>query len=146
MKPAILICSVFLIACINSVFAQPKGWVTLSGTTRNFNNQVQVEDISEMQDLLLPDPQRFFVPDSSGHFSIKFLLNSPNYFRVGRNILYLSPGDELAVFIDYKDPTLATFTGTHSKENEYLRETPFPKGGSFLEAGSRIKATVALTV
>ncbi len=102
--------------------------------------------MSEMQDLLLPDPQRFFVPDSSEHFSIKFSLNSPNYFRVGRNILYLSPGDDLTVFIDYKDPKLATFAGTHSKENMYLRETPFPKGGSFLEAGSKIKATVVLTV
>lgn len=147
MKPVILICSIFLIACVNPLFAQPaKGWVTLSGTTRNFNNQVEVEDMSEMQDLLLPDPQHFFVPDSSGHFSIKFSLNSPNYFRVGRNILYLSPGDDLVVFIDYKDPKLATFAGTHSKENEYLRGTPFPKGGSFLEAGDNIKATIALTV
>ncbi len=128
-------------------FAQTgKRYVMLSGTIKNFNNQVEVEDMSEMRELLLPDPTHFFVPDSAGHFTITFLLASPNYFRIGRNILYLSPGDNITLYADYKDPMQATFTGTHSKENEYLRETPFPKGGSFLEAGSRIKSTVDLTV
>ena len=123
-----------------------KGKVILTGTVRNFNNQVEVEDMSEMKDLLLPDPSRFFVPDTAGNFRISFALNSPNYFRLGRNILYLSPGDSLHVFVDYKNPKLASFQGKHTGENEYLRETPYPKGGSFLNAGEFTRSTIDSTV
>ncbi len=123
-----------------------KGKVILTGTVRNFNNQVEVEDMSEMKDLLLPDPTRFFVPDSAGNFRISFALTSPNYFRLGRNILYLSPGDSLHLFVDYKNSKLATFKGKHTGENEYLRETPYPKGGSFLNAGEFTRSTIDSTV
>ncbi|MES2003262.1 MAG: TlpA disulfide reductase family protein [Bacteroidota bacterium] len=123
-----------------------KSLVLLTGTVRNFNNQVEVEDMSELKDLLLPDTERFFVPDAEGHFRIQFSLTAPNYFRIGRNIVYLSPGDSLIMLVDYKDPKLATFSGKHSKENEYLRETPFPKGGSFLDAGGEIRSTLDSTV
>lgn len=131
---------------VNLVNAQSnKGWVLLKGTVKNFNNQVEVQDMSEMSDLLLPDPERFFVPDSTGNFSIRFSLSAPNYFRLGRNILYLTPGDSLVLFVDYKNPKLATFKGKHSSENEYLRETPFPKGGSFLNAGELTRRTIDST-
>ncbi|MDB5211483.1 MAG: Thiol-disulfide isomerase or thioredoxin [Sediminibacterium sp.] len=136
----------FLFAIQNAAISQTKGWVVLTGSTKNFNNQVEVQDMSEMSDLLLPDADRFFVPDAEGHFKVKFKLASPNYFRMGRNILYLSPGDSLVMFVDYNNPKLASFSGTHSRENEYLRETPFPKGGSFLEAGTKIKSTVDSSV
>ncbi|MEO8172185.1 MAG: TlpA disulfide reductase family protein [Sediminibacterium sp.] len=130
-----------------SVFAQTnKNWVVLTGSTKNFNNQVEVQDMSEMSDLSLPDADRFFVPDAEGNFKVKFKLASPNYFRMGRNILYLSPGDSLVMFVDYNNPKVATFSGPHSSENIYLRETPFPKGGSFLEAGRMIMSTVDSSV
>ncbi|MES2328604.1 MAG: TlpA disulfide reductase family protein [Bacteroidota bacterium] len=145
MRYLIFFCA-FLLAIQNAAISQTKGWVVLTGSTKNFNNQVEVQDMSEMSDLLLPDADRFFVPDADGHFKVKFKLASPNYFRMGRNILYLSPGDSLVMFVDYSNPKLATFSGTHSRENEYLRETPFPKGGSFLEAGTKIKSTVDSSV
>jgi len=138
--------SFLAIACITSSAQVTKGKVILTGTVRNFNNQVEVQDMSEMSDLLLPDAERFFVPDSAGNFKIRFSLNSPNYFRLGRNILYLSPGDSLHLFVDYKDPKLAIFSGTHAGENEYLRETPFPKGGSFLNAGSLTRRSLDSTI
>lgn len=140
----LFLCTVLLAA--TAMHAQQRNTVVLTGSTRNFNNQVEVQDMSEVGDLSLPDPQRFFVPDAEGRFYIKFPLTAPNYFRVGRNILYLSPGDSLQVFIDYKDPRLATFSGKHAAENEYLRGTPFPKGGSFLEAGKLVKGTIDSTV
>lgn len=144
MKSLFLTC---MLVTTLSVFAQTnKNWVVLTGTTKNFNNQVEVQDMSEMSDLSLPDPERFFVPAADGSFKVKFKLAAPNYFRMGRNILYLSPGDSLVMFVDYNNPKLATFNGAHSRENEYLRETPFPKGGSFLEAGTKIKSTVDSSV
>lgn len=147
MKNTFFLSAILLMISAGSVSAQTnKNWVVLTGTTKNFNNQVEVQDMSEMSDLLLPDAESFFVPDVEGKFKVKFKLAAPNYFRIGRNILYLSPGDSLIMFVDYKDPKLATFSGTHSQENEYLRETPFPKGGSFLDAGSKIKSTIDSTV
>lgn len=146
MKYIFLFFACTVVFCKDVLAQSTKGNVILTGNVRNFNNQVEVQDMSEMGDLLLPVADRFFVPDAAGNFKVKFPLASPNYFRVGRNILYLSPGDSLTVFIDYKDPKLAIFSGRHSGENEYLRETPFPKGGSFLEAGTKIKRTTDSTV
>ena len=147
MKYFFIFCCSFLLSVPVMVLGQKKqGWVLLKGTLKNFNNQVEVEDMSEMKNLLPPNPQRFFVPDADGHFQVRFPLASPNYFRLGRNILYLSPGDSLNIIADQKDGRLASFAGSHSKENEYLRETPYPKAGSFLEAGRNIKSTIDSTV
>lgn len=136
--------------CINisgNTYAQTeKDSVLLNGTLINFKNEIQVEDMSEMKELELPNSNRNFLPDSIGKFSIKFKLTTPNYFRLGRNILYLSPGDSLTVFINYLWPDSAIFLGNHSLENEYLKYTPFPKAGSFLEAGDNIKGTIQQTI
>lgn len=139
MKYLLLVCTIVI---ATAGFSQNSKPVVLTGVAAHFNNQVEVQDMSETGELSLPNPQRFFVPAADGHFSVKFGLTAPNYFRIGRNILYLSPGDSLDMFIDYKDPKLAVFNGSHAKENEYLRETPFPKGGSFLEAGRLVKSTI----
>jgi thiol-disulfide isomerase/thioredoxin len=120
--------------------------VFLSGTIKQYHNEMTVEDMSELKDLSLPDGARTFLPDSNGKFVVHFKLAAPNYFRIGRNILYLSPGDKLNLRLNYNRADSASYTGTHSAENEYLRNTPFPKGGSFLEGGSAIKATPEETV
>ncbi|MEI7734876.1 MAG: TlpA disulfide reductase family protein [Ferruginibacter sp.] len=120
--------------------------VYLSGTIKQYHNEMPVEDMSELKDLMLPDGARTFLPDSNGKFALQFKLAAPNYFRIGRNILYLSPGDKLTVTLNYNRADSASFTGTHSAENKYLRNTPFPKGGSFLEGGSNIKTSVTETI
>jgi thiol-disulfide isomerase/thioredoxin len=120
--------------------------VTLTGKLINFTNEIQVEDMSEMKELELPNSKRTFLPDSLGNFSICFKLLQPNYFRLGRNILYLSPKDSLSLFVNRTWPDSATFKGSHSFENEYLRTTPFPKAGSFLEAGDHLKGNIQETI
>ncbi|HEY8389054.1 MAG TPA: TlpA disulfide reductase family protein [Parasegetibacter sp.] len=120
--------------------------VKLKGQLVNFSNQVEVEDLSEFQYLLPPSADRMIVPDAEGRFSINFPLQAPNYFRIGRNILYLSPGDDLNLVIDYNKNLAASFEGQGSEANLYLRGTPFPKGGSFLEAGRRIGKTPDETI
>jgi thiol-disulfide isomerase/thioredoxin len=126
--------------------AQKTSWITLKGQLKNFNNQVEIADMSEFQYLLPPTNTRMIVPDSAGNFSIRFKISEPNYYRIGRNQLYLSPGDELTVFIDYNDPTKGRFQGIGESANNYLKYTPFPKGGSFLEAGKNVKNTPEETV
>src|SRR6202012_2251740 len=99
-----------------TAFAQNKT-VTLSGKLLNFSNQVQIEDMSEFQYLDVPSADKIIIPDSTGNFNITFALNEPNYFRVGRNILYLIPGDKMQVIIDKNDPNKSSFTGVGAEAN-----------------------------
>ncbi len=139
--------SLLLFACICRSDAQQAKYVTLHGTLAHFSNQVEVQDMSEFQYLLPPTSERLIIPeDNTGKFRIRFPLSSPNYFRIGRNALYLTPGDNLEVFIDYNNPVLASFKGRGSEANMFLRQTPFPKGGSYLEAGSKAQATAQQTI
>lgn len=147
MKPAKLLLIFLTLTLFNflNVNAQ-SGFVTIKGKLKGFNNQVNIEDMSEFQYLLPPTGDRLIVPDSTGGFSIKFKVANANYYRLGRNQLYLTPGDNLVVFIDYSDSKKATFTGIGSTANSYLKNTPFPKAGSFIEAGKNIKETPGATI
>jgi thiol-disulfide isomerase/thioredoxin len=110
---------------------------------------MQVEDISEFQELNLQSLDRTFIPDSSGKFFVSFLLSRPNYFRIGRNVMYLSPGDSMSVVLDFKAPDKAIFKGNRLSNiaaNEYLESTPFPKEGSFLEGGKNIMPTIQSSI
>ncbi len=137
----------FLLLGSSQPMAQSKtAFVQLTGIIKGFNNQAEVEDMSEYQYLLPPTAERVIIPDTAGHFKIRFQLQSPGYFRLGRNILYLSPGDNMQVFIDKADPRKAVFKGRGEVANTYLRFTPFPKGGSYIEAGSKTQRTADGTI
>lgn len=137
---------IIIILSINSyLFSQQSNIVKITGTVINFNNSVEVEDMSEFKDISLPSAQRIFIPDSNKQFSIQFKLIEPNYFRIGRNILYLSPGDIISTTIDLNKPINTSFTGSHIRENEYLKYTPYPKQGSFLDAEDGVKSSVTAT-
>ncbi|MES2377002.1 MAG: TlpA disulfide reductase family protein [Bacteroidota bacterium] len=133
MKNKLIIIAVFCLV-YNRAAAQQKT-VTLTGTLVHFANQVVIDDMSEFQYLDLPTTERLIAPDEKGNFTLTFNLSAPNYFRLGRNALYLSPGDKLDMVVDYANPVVGTFRGTGAEANSYLVNTPFPKGGSFLDAG-----------
>lgn len=120
--------------------------VILKGTLENFPEQVKIEDISEFADLFPLKYSTVINRDSAGHFSIVFIINKPNYFKIGRNVMFLSPGDSMTVFLDYKKPQRAFFSGIGSQVNAYLRETPFPKEGSFIQGGDQIENDFATTM
>ena len=147
MKSVIILLSCSFYFFSVSPIAQPgKNKVTLKGQLKNFSNQVEVEDMSDLQYLLPPTSERMIVPDTSGNFNIQFTLAAPNYFRLGRNILYLSPGDKIELFVDKSLPVKGTFKGKGSPSNLYLRNTPFPKGSSFIEAGRNVKKSAQATI
>ncbi|MDB5231559.1 MAG: Thiol-disulfide isomerase or thioredoxin, partial [Chitinophagaceae bacterium] len=131
---------------ILSVAQKNNSRVSLKGQLKNFSNQVEVEDLSDLQYLLPASAARMIIPDTAGNFSISFNIQSPNYFRLGRNILYLSPGDNMEVFIDKNNPVAGRFKGIGSEPNLYLRNTPFPKGGSFVEAGRKVRKVARETI
>ena len=136
-KKIFFIClSVFICSLVNA--QQKNSFVKLKGSLLNFSSQVEVQDMSEFQYLLPPTSERMIIPEpGSGTFQIKFSLSSPNYFRIGRNILYLTPGDDLDIIIDYNNPVVAVFKGKGNEANMFLRQTPFPKAGSYMQAGSK---------
>jgi thiol-disulfide isomerase/thioredoxin len=146
MKTLYLFFAFFLLAAGNTGAQDRKNKVTLKGQLKNFTNQVEVEDLSDFQYLLPPNTERMVVPDTAGNFHISFSLQQPNYFRMGRNILYLTPGDDMEVFIDKNNPVAGQFKGRGSAANLYLRNTPFPKGGSYVEAGRKIQKTAKATI
>ncbi|MEH3112194.1 redoxin domain-containing protein [Pedobacter terrae] len=110
----------------------------ISGNFNSTQKEVKVEDISEFQYLQPQNENLTVKTDTEGNFSIHFDLKKPGYYRIGRNILFLSPGDNLKVAINHLNPNLSTFAGTGHEANNYLKNTPFPKGGSYLESGKNI--------
>jgi thiol-disulfide isomerase/thioredoxin len=145
-KKLIIMSGLGLFAMVSAFGQQKAGVITLKGQLKGFSNQAEIEDLSEFQYLLPPSAERMVVPDVNGNFSIKFKAANPNYYRLGRNTLYLSPGDNLEVYIDKSNPKLATFKGQGAAANTYMKNTPFPKGGSFIEAGKYVKKSPEATV
>lgn len=141
-----LIGCIGLLAVVNANAQQKSDWITIKGQLKGFSNQAEIEDLSEFQYLLPPSAERMIVPDANGNFSIKFKASAPNYYRLGRNSMYLTPGDDLEVYIDKSNPKLATFKGKGTEANTYMKNTPFPKGGSFIEGGGMIKETQEATI
>lgn len=78
--------------------------------------------------------------DSEGNFELSFELEEPTYFSLGRNKLYFSPGDQLYLEVDYKDPEAAVFKGQSAELQTYLSGVAFPKSGSYLSGGSKLKS------
>lgn len=76
--------------------------------------------------------------DSEGRFSLEVNLDKPAFYRIRRNTLYLSPGDNLQIVIE-EDPQQSVITGKGYEANNYLKNRTFPKAGSYLEAGRKIK-------
>lgn len=77
--------------------------------------------------------------DSKGFFDVVVNLKEPAYYNISRNTLYLTPGDDMTVKITQNNSE-ATFSGRGATANNYMKGRLFPHGGSFLEAGSNVRA------
>lgn len=120
--------------------------VLLTGQVKNFEEIVELENLSEISELDISNSIIRIMVDSAGFFSTRFVLSEPAYFRFGRNILYLSPGCKLDVFIDREFPDSAKYQGCNRQENIYLLNTPFPFAGSYLQGRDNIKPTLQETL
>lgn len=134
------------IASINLNFAQTNKSACLTGMIKKVNNQIEIEDMSDLGRLSLPNINNTFIPDSAGKFNINLKLTKPGYFRLGRNILYLSPGDTIEVEIDHSYPENAIFKGSNKTANDFLRQTPFPKAGSYIAYEEVMGTTIQETI
>ena len=73
---------------------------------------------------------RIIKTDASGYFDTTFVLEQPMYFNISRNILYLSPGDDLEVYLT-PDTRQATFKGKGSEAQLFLKRSALSQGGLF---------------
>lgn len=82
--------------------------------------------------------------DTAGKFDTILPLKQPEYYSISRNTLWLTPGDDLEVYITQNNRE-AQFKGKGAKANEYMKYRLFPKGGSYLEGGSNLKESFEAT-
>lgn len=82
--------------------------------------------------------------DSEGRFDTIIELSEPEYFSISRNTLYLTPGDDLKVFITENNDE-AEFEGIGAEANTYMKKRLFPKGGSFLGGGRNTRTDFTST-
>lgn len=119
---------------------------SLFGKLINHNEIEQLIPIDETSQFKGNQAGQMIRPDSLGYFNINLYLDTPTYFMIGYNYLYISPGDSLEVTIDMKAPTEAIFVGKSADLQRYLINTPRPKSGSYLDGGRGIKKTHEETI
>ncbi|RKQ49082.1 redoxin [Roseivirga pacifica] len=114
--------------------------VTLSGKLINWGNASRILNSNALEaDFGLGEDHKIET-DEQGSFSLSFDLNKPTYFSLGRNKLYLQPGGELYIEVNYRDPEAAVFKGECAHLQAYLSGVAFPKSGSYLEGGSNLNS------
>ncbi len=78
--------------------------------------------------------------DSEGRFDTIVTIKEPAYYDICRNTLYLTPGDDMTIRITQSNKE-AVFEGKGAEANNYMKYRLFPKGGSYLEAGSNLRGS-----
>ena len=127
----ILVSSLLTYGCSQDTGRVESHKAFLSGTLLNFGNSA----ILERNDLYgsLMDESYILDLTEKGDFQITLTLDKPTYYRLGRNHLYVSPGDSLKMTLDFMDPEKSRFQGRAStvEVNTFLSKNPFPKAGSY---------------
>lgn len=122
---------VLLAICLAFVSCKPDvETVHLKGELKNFPSEFMMTKNTPVGMLLKEGVK--IVLDEQNKFDLTFDLDKPTYYRLGRNTLYISPGDQIELFCDMNAPKSAKFSGDASLACEYLKSKPFPKGGSYL--------------
>jgi len=134
---SVLFLTAFIIGCADKSGTNK---VKLSGKLINWGNASKILiDESLKSDFGLGN-NVLIETNENDEFYISFELEEATYYSLGRNKLYLTPGDELELEIDYRDPDQSIFSGDHAAIQEYLCGVAFPKSGSYLSGGSFLKS------
>lgn len=119
-------------------FPQPGGKVRVHGSVSGVTGNHIELSYDGMASIIGTSRNIMLTLDEHGHFDTTFYLGNPEYYRLNRNTLYLSPGDDLECNI--MDSSLESeFKGQGADANEYMKGRLFPKAGSYIEAGRGLK-------
>lgn len=116
----------------------------LHGSLKDFNATEVKMDVADAAGSI-SDYRSIMIPvKEDGSFDLSIPLEQPAYYEIGRNTLYLTPGDDMEVFLS-DDQRKSTFQGKGAEANSYLKERLFPKSGSFLNGGRNLQAGFVAT-
>ena len=113
--------------------------VRLHGSLKEFKASVVSMDFDGAAGEISKEWTQKIPVNKDGSFDFSFELKKPGYYSVGRNTLYLTPGDDMEVNLGTSQ-SQSWFKGKGAEVNNYMKGRLFPKAGSFLEAGRKVKA------
>jgi len=120
----ILIFCIFLLTCCIPSRKNDDNIVTLKGKIDNLDSETTyLVDVSDKAGLKVPENIKISL-NPNHEFQLTFSLDQPAYYVLGNNTLFLSPGDNLTMAIDYLDKHKATFKGVGSAACTYLKSIP----------------------
>ena len=135
------------------VSAAQNNTVHIKGELKNFASEFMMSKLTPEAQLMKEGVK--ITLDDENKFEVTFELTEASYFNLGRNTMYINPGDQIEVIADNDNPLAAIFKGGSSEACMYLRARPFPKAGSYLygtdvlkgdpsykEVGERVKKHV----
>jgi thiol-disulfide isomerase/thioredoxin len=114
--------------------------VQLTGKLINWGNAQQILASDAVASDFGLGEDHVIETNEAGEFALKFHLDESTYFSLGRNKLFLEPGEELYLEVDYKDPEAAIFAGDGADKQRFLSGVPFPKAGSYLNGGRELNS------
>lgn len=127
----ILIAIGLLVACQKKEGKTISKTVTIYGSIVNYEQDTLFLEDLTANTMLLKDVKHKIPLNANKEFSYTFEIDKPRYFQSGRCFFYFSPGDSLQLGIDTKTRATTQISGKGSEANLYLRDLPYPKGGSF---------------
>lgn len=114
--------------------------VRLHGSLKEFGTDVVSMNFDGAAGEIAKEWTQRIPVNKDGSFDFTFDLKKPGYYSVGRNTLYLTPGDDMEVNLGTSQPQ-SWFKGKGAEANTYMKGRLFPKAGSFLEAGRNVKGS-----
>ena len=142
MKTRLLIFLTFIAA--TTAIAQNKGNVRLHGKLVDMGSNMVTMAYDGASSYLGDSRNILLKTDSEGRFDTTIVVEKPCFYSICRNTMYLTPGDNMEVYITSNNQE-AVFKGRGAEANNYMKHRLFPKGGSFLEAGSNIRKDLNAT-
>lgn len=136
MATAALCCC--LVSCNNGTKREEASTVHIKGQLIDMGGQSVRMRFDGAASMLGDSRDILLQTDAAGNFDTTFVLKEPAYYTISRNTLYLTPGDDM-VFKVTQTNTEAEFSGKGAEANNYMKFRLFPKGGSYLEAGSNLR-------
>lgn len=118
--------------------------VRLHGSLKEFGTDVVLMDFNGAAGEISDEWTQRIPVNKDGSFDFTFELKKPAYYSIGRNILWLTPGDDLEVDLR-DDQRESLIKGKGTEANNYLKGHLFPKAGSFLEGGRNVKGDFGQT-
>lgn len=134
----------FLILVFGVGCTETKNAIHLHGYLKDMGSQEVVMRYDGAVSLVGDSRDIVLRTNEAGFFDTVIPLAKPEFYSISRNTLYLTPGDDMEVFITTSNKD-AVFEGIGAEANNYMKGRLFPKGGSFLEAGGNVKADFAMT-